>query len=500
MNLSLKPTPGIALLWPLAIIIYGMAAYFNIGYYHPDEHYQIIEFAGLKLGWNQPADMAWEYTKAIRPTIQPWLCLVHFKLMLLIGVKNPYQLAFSLRILTAVCSLFATGFFARRTYAYFQFQHIPKTLYYYCCYFLWFIPMVGVRFSSETWSGLLFTVAFALVLDNKTTTGKYLAIGTLLGVCFLFRFQCGILAASLIMWMLVIKKDPPRYMLTAISAIIVMILVGFLLDYLFYHKATLTFVNYFRANIIEDAASKYGVSSWSTLLSYILLHTIVPFGLLICASIVWLVIMKPGNPLIWCVVPFILIHAIIPHKEIRFLFPLVWMVPCMALLMIEDLYSLYLKSYAKQYQLTITGVLIFLALVNASALVFTILKPAGIGQKYLTNYIDSKVKKEAVVMYFSPGANPYQPWSFLQEHFYRNKNVVCKSIEDFNKFEVPDSHRDGHYLLAIQEYEKDIVEQVLHYKKIEAKLIKKSMPVFELPVLNEYSGFNKRAVILLYSL
>ncbi|MCF6407494.1 hypothetical protein L3C95_31670 [Chitinophaga filiformis] len=500
MTLSLKPTSGMTLLWPLAIIVYGMAAYFNIGYYHPDEHYQIIEFAGLKLGWNKPADMAWEYTQAIRPTIQPWLCFVYFKLMFLIGINDPYQLAFSLRLLTAACAILVTGFFAKRTYAYFQFGHISKTLYYYCSYFLWFIPMVGVRFSSETWSGLLFTVALALALGNKTTRGQYLVIGTLLGACFLFRFQCGIVAASLIMWMLIIKKDPPRYMLIVMGAIIAMILAGFLLDYLFYHKPTLTFVNYFRTNIIEDTASKYGVSSWSTLLSYILLHTIVPFGLLIFASIIWLIIMKPANPLIWCVGPFILIHAIIPHKEIRFLFPLVWTVPCIVLLMIEDLYSLYLKPYTRQYRLTIAGTLAFLALINASALAFTILKPAGTGQKYLTNYIDSKAKTAPVVMYFSPGANPYQPWSFLQEHFYRNENVVFKSIEDLTKYGVSDSRHDGHYLLAIQEYEKEIVEALMHYKKIEMTLIKQSIPGFELPVLNEYVGFNKRAVILLYSL
>ncbi|PSL24449.1 glycosyltransferase family protein [Chitinophaga ginsengisoli] len=500
MHLSLRPTPGITLLWPLAIIVYSLAAYFNMGYYHPDEHYQIIEFAGLKLGWNRPQDLAWEYDLAIRPTIQPWLCFVYFKLMLLIGIKDPYQLAFSLRLLTAACSLFVTGFFAKRTYAYFQFGHVSKTLYYYGCYFLWFIPMVSVRFSSETWSGLLFTLALALTLDDKATRGRYLAIGALLGACFLFRFQCGILAASLTMWMLIAKREAPSQILLLIAAIVVLVLAGVFLDYLFYHKLTLTFINYFQANIIEDTASKYGVASWSTLVSYILLHTIAPFGILIFASLLWLMVTQPKNPIPWCVAPFILIHAIIPHKEIRFLFPLVWIAPCMIFLMIEDLYSLYIKSYAKQYRLVINCTLVFLALTNVAAMAFSILKPAGTGQKYLTTYIDASVKKKPVVMYFSPGANPYQPWSFLPEHFYANKNVVCKSIEDISQFEVPDTRHDGHYLLAIRKYEKDKFEILLHHKKIALKLIKQSMPLFELPVLSQYVGFNSGAVILLYSL
>ena len=34
----------------LAIVIYGITAWNSHGYYHADEHYQIIEFAGEKLG------------------------------------------------------------------------------------------------------------------------------------------------------------------------------------------------------------------------------------------------------------------------------------------------------------------------------------------------------------------------------------------------------------------------------------------------------------------
>ena len=50
----------------VAFMIFAISAIFNNGYYHPDEHYQIIEFAELKTGNNQQSDLAWEYTAKIR--------------------------------------------------------------------------------------------------------------------------------------------------------------------------------------------------------------------------------------------------------------------------------------------------------------------------------------------------------------------------------------------------------------------------------------------------
>jgi len=42
----------------IAFIVYGITAINCIGYFHFDEHYQIIEFASLKLSLNNPSDLA----------------------------------------------------------------------------------------------------------------------------------------------------------------------------------------------------------------------------------------------------------------------------------------------------------------------------------------------------------------------------------------------------------------------------------------------------------
>ncbi|WP_106831233.1 hypothetical protein [Parabacteroides pacaensis] len=52
------------------LVIYFLIAIHSSGYYHPDEHFQIIEFAGLKAGWNQAADLPWENEKFIACRIE----------------------------------------------------------------------------------------------------------------------------------------------------------------------------------------------------------------------------------------------------------------------------------------------------------------------------------------------------------------------------------------------------------------------------------------------
>lgn len=43
------------------VIIYFFIAVHSSRYYHSDEHFQIIEFAGSNAGWNQAADLLGEY-------------------------------------------------------------------------------------------------------------------------------------------------------------------------------------------------------------------------------------------------------------------------------------------------------------------------------------------------------------------------------------------------------------------------------------------------------
>jgi len=74
-----------------AFIVYGITAYQSSGYYHADEHYQIIEFAGSKLGTHTSDELAWEYKAAIRPALQPTICYLVFSILHFFHIDDPYS-------------------------------------------------------------------------------------------------------------------------------------------------------------------------------------------------------------------------------------------------------------------------------------------------------------------------------------------------------------------------------------------------------------------------
>jgi hypothetical protein len=44
-----------------AMLIYAISAWFSTGFYHGDEHFQIIEFACHKMGSVSQDQLAWEF-------------------------------------------------------------------------------------------------------------------------------------------------------------------------------------------------------------------------------------------------------------------------------------------------------------------------------------------------------------------------------------------------------------------------------------------------------
>jgi GPI mannosyltransferase 3 len=244
-----------------ALIIYSITAYNSHGYYHADEHYQIIEFAGLKLGTNTTNDLAWEYKVAIRSSLQPSICFTIFKMLNLINIKDPYTRMFMLRFLTSILALLVINFFVKSSIKYLNPRFIR--LFIILSYFLWFLPVLNVRFSSESWAGLSFMMAIVIIQsDCNRKTIQYLIAGSLLGLCFLFRFQMILLYVGLILWLFLIKKEILTNIILLITSILLVISIGVLLDFWYYQKSVLTFWNYFYINIAEGTSSNFGTSPW----------------------------------------------------------------------------------------------------------------------------------------------------------------------------------------------------------------------------------------------
>lgn len=93
-------------------------AVLSTGVYHPDEHFQILEYAHMKLfGKPAPEQLPWEYGLKMRPGFQPMIAYAVGKLLLFAGVYSPHLLALLLRLFSGALSMWAVWSFGRRPFA-----------------------------------------------------------------------------------------------------------------------------------------------------------------------------------------------------------------------------------------------------------------------------------------------------------------------------------------------------------------------------------------------
>jgi phosphatidylinositol glycan class B len=241
----------------VALALHLSAALLSVGYYAADEHFQILEFAGLKLGINQPEDLPWEYPTRMRPALQPAMAYAAIKALSAVGIRNPFDQVTFLRLVSALASLLGIFLLIRAFIPEFTSERLKRWLVY-LSLLLWFMPFQHVRFCSETWSGLAFFMGLALLWpavrdrDQNAVTPD-LAIGLLFGASFLFRYQAGIWVAALFLWLLIRRHNQAPRLIRLATGSLLAIGVGVLIDRWFYGAWTLTAWNYLKLNLISPS-------------------------------------------------------------------------------------------------------------------------------------------------------------------------------------------------------------------------------------------------------
>lgn len=411
-------------------IVYLFTAVNSTGYHHPDEHFQLIEFAGLKAGWNTAADLTWEYDTQMRPSLQPIIALGVIKVFTACGITSPFDLTLVLRLLTAVLAFCSISFFAR------SFQSLVKQEYrlvfFLLSFLLWFLPAINVRFSSETWAGLVLLPPIAILNKKEIKPTLYILAGLFLGLSFEFRYQMGISVVALFLWLILIKKEGLQNLLYFVSGILFVVIVCTFLDSWFYGDFVIAPWNYFQNNIVNDAASHFGISPWYYYLMVMIERPTPLLGILILAALLLCCTLYYKNPIVWCVVPFILIHSFIPHKEVRFLFPMVNLFPIILILAFQYIISSWNALTVKAIVWPLLGILF---LINAGGLVMMSFKPAMCGRVEMIKYLQERQKEEAdtINLYSIDRSNPYMEgtWKGLTARFYLNDRIVQHDL--YNK-------------------------------------------------------------------
>ncbi len=448
-----------------ALITYTVAAWLSKGYYHPDEHFQILEFANLKLGKLSSQDLPWEYAAGMRSSFQPWIAYLSIKCLSLAGCLNPYLQTFFLRLCTGLFAVYSISCFVRS-----NLSVVAERLrlgYIFLSYFLWFLPFINVRFSSEAWAGLWFLLAVSQIpADRPLTATEWVKLGIFSGIAFLCRFQAGFMLLGLLGWLIVVKRISRKQVGWLLVIWMIIIFLGMILDRLYYGRWVLSVWNYFEANIVNGAAASFGTMPWYTFIYQLMTAALFPLGVLMFLCLLLVLIEDSKSILIWCVCPLLVCHLIVAHKEVRFLFPVVNFMP---LLIIRG--AQYSRMYMARVPLVWGGapvprvfrrVLVYAFLVigicaNCVALGTAIFLAPSYGRIALTQFVYDHYPTRPVTIYSlsKDEVNPFVPFAFLRQSFYEMPNVSQKPIDRYENLKKAMFDHDGVTLLVFRKYELD---------------------------------------------
>ena len=415
-------------IYVLGALLFVVTAYFSQGFFHPDEHAQVLEFAALKLGLTEKVNLAWEFKSQMRPAIQPFMVFVVHRFFSVFGEVNPFTVDFALRLFSALLSFLSIHLLIRAFIDKIKGEKLKLT-FVLLSFLLWFSIYNSVRFSSENLAGRVFIIAFALFVMWQNAKAKhYFAIGLLLGLSFLFRYQNMFLIAGFLAWMLFIQKNKFSNVLLIGLGILVMFGVGVLMDRWLYGEWVLSIWKYFEENILLDKMSGFGTAPWYYYIVHVFNVGIPPFSLLYIVPFVLLVFLRPKDILVWTIVPFVLVHCYIGHKELRFLFPLVGFVPLLAVQageIVNEKWPLLLQAKFFKFFTVLFWVYnsIFVALIafkSADSMV------------PLYELVYNNYEKPTVLYYTYP--NPYD--RALEIHYYRRLNLRVQKIDSVQQMRL----------------------------------------------------------------
>ncbi len=355
----------------VSLLLILVASWFSYGFYQFDEYYQVTELVSYKLGKTPESELAWEYHQRIRPWLQPGVYYVAARAMMAVGIDNPFTLSFAFRLMSGVCSWGAIVSLMLSAYALFR-DDGQRRIAVVLLALLWMIPYQAVRTSSESMSGnflALGVAALVLGSSGELTKRRFpisaLALaGLSFGLAFEFRYQIAFAVAGTVLWVWLAterknqslplpwgegpgegtprKKRLPGIVRTTwqsklkgalelppflnvavvLTAVAAPIALGALVDRWGYGEWTLAPWNYFHVNIVEHKADEFGTDPFYGYLYLFNGGLLAPITLLwtLAAGMTWW--RFPRHVVTLTTLPFVLVHSLVAHKEVRFLFPM----------------------------------------------------------------------------------------------------------------------------------------------------------------------------------
>jgi phosphatidylinositol glycan class B len=440
----------------IAFALYMTAAWRSAIYLHPDEYYQIVEFASYKMHITQPDQMAWEFGEKIRPSFQPLMCYCFLKGFNSIHITDHYTQLHMLRVLSALLSLFSITLFCLTGLPLISDRY--RRVYIIATYLFWYPYTYGVHFSSETWSGCTMLIAISLTAlyylnERKKSLLFFAILGCLIGIAFLLRFQTAFLSLGILAWIVFQKKERSNVFIVVLAGM-AMLALGTVADHWFYGEWLCSPWRYVDLAFIHKHL-EFGSKPFYFYALLLTLMLTPPIGLLIVVSVLAFFYTQPRSLYTWALLPFLLLHTIIGHKEFRFMYPVMSLFPLAVVLAYQGLREKGLSIPRWALSITKSFVIMFNVLCLVIFVVYS--NRFLFDSKVFCAEIHEMAKTKKVIVYYndvnnSPFILPKAtiPRDLFPEYM-RDKNIHEVAINDIK--EVGPSNQDTIKLIATNQYE-----------------------------------------------
>lgn len=371
----------------ICIFFHLLAAFLSEGFHRPDEHLGIIRFIQFKLDKFPIEGLSWEYPAKIRPWLQPAIYFVQTLILQFLGVESPFILAFWYRLLSALLALASFYYLLKLAVKNILTSDQSKIVMGYFLSLLWFFPFIHARTTSENFSSSFFIFGIYVLCRNLSkdlltsnilrfrerksvsiSLHDWFFAAVLFGLSFIFRFQMIIMIAGVYGWLfLKLKLNIKPYLYTFLGLLITLI-ISTIIDYWGYGVWTFTPWNYFYYNIFLGKASSFGHAPFWYYLEKSFFKGTPPLSLFIVLPFLFEWIKRPFSFLTFITLPFLLVHSIIGHKELRFIFVLGSFLPLIV--------SIWIDQYHGKFSSKFILFLKFCALQNLILLIISSTRPA----------------------------------------------------------------------------------------------------------------------------
>ncbi len=323
----------------LFVLFFGhaFAAIYSFGFHHPDEHFQILEWANYFVG-NTPngAHLPWEFAAQIRPWFQPMLHAFFIKLFMAIGIYDPFSTATFFRFGYAILNIWSLV----ALWNHFQKKYSLSTKWFLVFGSMWFFPYIHVRTSSENLSG--FFTSFALLalakipVDRmKSDLKSFFYAGILFGFAFIARYQIALGLAGVAVALIIQDRGIRKTHWSMLGGFLIPVILGVFLDRWGYGNWVFTPYLYYKVNIVQHVAATFNPYPWYQYFFWVL-QLLPPISILLFYGMIGFSLKRRFDFFGWFTLTFFFLHCFITNKEYRFLFPLLNFVPLMAITYFQE--------------------------------------------------------------------------------------------------------------------------------------------------------------------